>query len=239
MRMVTCTKCNREFKNNSGLGSHKKICDGTPYKPYVKWSCPKCGMYVHSKKERHVEICDGLGPGAHRRASYKGVGRGWNKGTKASDAVRSKISESLKGKPWKPKSPESELARRKKISETMRSNPSAGGYRPGSGVGKGCWHNSPISGQVYLDSTYEKRLANYLDQKGIPWQRNKERFPYTFKDKEHSYIPDFKINGVFVEVKGYTTEKDRAKWKFFPHKLIILTEDDIINLESGGLPKWS
>lgn len=237
--MPTCEKCNREFVNKSGLGSHRRVCDGTPYTPHVKWSCPKCSLYVHSKKERHVEICDGLGPGAHRRAALKGVGRGWNKGIKASEETRKKISESLTGKPWRPTSAEKEVERRRKISETMKSNPAAGGYRKGSGVGKSCWYESHIAGRVFLDSSYEKRLAIYLDQKNIPWQRNKERFPYKWKDKNCFYIPDFKINDIFIEVKGYITEKDRAKWDFFPHKLIILTEEDIINLEIGGLPKWS
>ena len=32
-----------------------------------KWTCPKCGHHIHSKRERHLEICDGLGPGASKR----------------------------------------------------------------------------------------------------------------------------------------------------------------------------
>lgn len=237
--MPTCENCSREFMNNAGLGSHKRVCDGKPFVPYVKWSCPKCGYYVHSKKERHVEICDGLGPGAHRRAALKGTGKGWNKGIKASEEMRKKISESLRGKPWKPTSVEIEAERRRKISEKMKRNPDAGGYRKGSGVGKGGWYDSPIAGRVYLDSTFEFRFAKCADSMSIQWERNKEKFPYEHEGKSHYYIPDFKVANTFIEVKGYITERDKSKWKNFPHELVILRETDIINLEIGELPKWS
>lgn len=239
MNMPICEKCSREFINNAGLGNHRKTCDGSPFVPYVKWSCPKCFRYVHSKKERHVEICDGLGPGAHRRAAFKGAGRGWSKGVKVSEETKEKISRSLTGKPWIPKSEESEIERRKKISATMKANPKAGGYRNGSGVGKGCWYESPTAGRVYLDSTFEKRVAQCLDKNNISWERNKEKFHYEYEGISHFYTPDLKIEGAFVEIKGYVTERDNAKWKYFPKSLIILKENDIIEMESGRLPKWS
>jgi hypothetical protein len=237
--MQKCEKCTREFSSKAGLSNHKNTCDGTI--PAPKWSCPKCNHYIHSQRDRHVEICDGLGPNAHRRAVLTGHGKrgGWNKGIKSNEETKQKISESLRGREWKASSEEVESERRRKISESMKKNPLAGGYRKGSGVGKGCWHHSPIAGDVYLDSTYEKRVAKCLDENNVMWERNIERFPYEYAGKTHFYIPDFKIEGTFVEVKGYVTEKDIAKWKFFPHNIIILKNVDIINMEQGKLPKWS
>ena len=205
-----------------------------------RWLCPKCGHHIHSKRERHVEICDGLGAGAHLRSEKaRRRGRGWNKGATLVQETRNKISASLTGKPWRPKSIESDLARRQKISDSMKRNPKAGGYRKGSGVGKGCWYESHIAGEVYLDSTFEKRFAVVLDKLNEAWQRNKQKFLYNYSGKEHFYTPDFVINETFIEVKGYVTGRDLAKWKCFPHRLVIVREADIIDLESGGLPKWS
>jgi hypothetical protein len=35
-----------------------------------------------------------------------------------------------------------------------------------------------------------------------------------------------------VEVKGYETEKDRAKWKQFPFKLLVVKKQEIQDLTS-------
>ena len=234
--MPTCDKCNRDFLNNAGLNNHKRFCDGTL--PAQRWSCPKCNHYIHSQRDRHVEICDGLGPGAHKRNGKNEKQSVWNKGLKTNEETKARISASLIGKAWKASSPEIEFERRRKISEKMKSNPAAGGYRIGSGVGKGGWYNSSIAGRVYLDSSFEMRVGECLDSNGITWERNKEKFSYFYDGNFHNYTPDFKIEGTFVEVKGFITDKDKAKWEFFPHKLILLKESDIIEMELGNLPSW-
>jgi hypothetical protein len=234
--METCKKCNQTCPNKTDLIEHKKSCK-TPPKP--KWTCPTCNFHIHSQRERHVEICDGSGPGAHRRAANNGRGRDWNKGLKASEETGQKISAALKGKPWKAKDPETEIERRRKISEKMKNNPNAGGYREGPGVGKGGWYESEIAGRVYLDSSFEKRVAQCLDKHSLQWERNKEKFPYEYNGKRHFYTPDFVVNGMFVEVKGWISDRDLAKWEHFPFNLNILTEGEIIEMESGRLPKWS
>jgi hypothetical protein len=235
--METCEKCSQTYASKRGLSIHRKFCDGTIPKP--KWTCHKCNHYVHSQRERHVEICDGLGPGAHKRSARNGRGHDWNKGLKISEETKEKIACALRGKPWKTKDPDTEINRRKKISEKMKNNPNAGGYREGSGVGKGGWYDSEIAGRVYLDSSFEKRVAQCFDKHQLRWERNKEKFPYEYNGKSHYYTPDFVVNGMFVEVKGWISDKDLAKWKHFPFNLNILTEVEIIEMESGRLPKWS
>ena len=43
--------------------------------------------------------------------------------------------------------------------------------------------------------------------------RNTDQFNYIF-DKNRLYIPDFKIpdSNIYIEIKGYETDKDHAKW---------------------------
>ena len=45
----------------------------------------------------------------------------------------------------------------------------------------------------------------------------------------HLYFPDFYLPKykLYIEVKGYETKRDRAKWKNFPKKLLILKNNEI------------
>jgi len=108
-----------------------------------------------------------------------------------------------------------------------------GGYKPGSGRSKGQWYESPIAGRVYLDSSYEVRYAKYLDENKIQWKKNTKKFPYVFEDKNLNYIPDFYLieSDEYIETKGYKTDKDEAKWKYFSYKLKILFNNNLKELE--------
>lgn len=128
-------------------------------------------------------------------------------------------------------SPEVELLRRKRISEKLKSL-KCGGYRPGSGFGKKSWHDSPTAGRVFLDSTYEVAFARYLDSQKTEWRKNYGKFPYTYEGVVFNYVPDFylPVTDEYVEIKGYATSRDEAKWKYFPHKLQVLMKEDLIAL---------
>jgi len=127
---------------------------------------------------------------------------------------------------------EKELERRKKISETMKANPNAGGLREGSGRGVKTWYTSPIAGKVYLRSSYELAFVKWLDANNIKWKGNLLKFPYTFENKIRYYYPDFYLidTNEYIEVKGFRTKQDIAKWNNFPHKLKILYKDDLIKI---------
>lgn len=53
--------------------------------------------------------------------------------------------------------------------------------------------------------------------------------PYDWNGFVHYYIPDFILieKNIYVEIKGYKTNKDDAKWKSFPHVLKILYGNDL------------
>ena len=160
----------------------------------------------------------------------------WNKGKNLNDEYRDKISKSLKGKSRGVASNEQkEIERKRKISESMKANPLAGGLREGSGRGKKTWYESPIAGRVYLRSTYELAYVKYLDANQIKWKANTSSFEYVYEDKKRKYYPDFYLidEDCYIEVKGFKTKQDEAKWKFFPHKLKILFEKEIKELEGS------
>lgn len=54
----------------------------------------------------------------------------------------------------------------------------------------------------------------------------KVEFLYKFKDKQHKYIPDFRIGNEYVEIKGSQfLDKETGRWiNPFNHKLDALYE---------------
>ena len=46
--------------------------------------------------------------------------------------------------------------------------------------------------------------------------RNKEGFPYLYKNKLHHYYPDFIIGGVYYEIKNFKTDLVVEKQQQFP-----------------------
>lgn len=97
-----------------------------------------------------------------------------------------------------------------------------GGYRHGSGRGKSGWYCG-----YWCDSTWELAYVVYCIENDIPIRRNTQRFPYEFENRISYYIPDFIVNGRFVEIKGYMTERMKAKLAFFPKKIDVLLKDDL------------
>lgn len=93
------------------------------------------------------------------------------------------------------------------------------------------------SNLVYCSSQYDfkiRYIPRQLSRKNIVWLRNKERFLYVYKDKQHYYTPDFYLPDAneYIEIKGYKTGKDYAKWKQFPKdkKLTVLAEKELLSL---------
>jgi hypothetical protein len=202
--MKHCSYCKKEV-SKLGISAHERYCQANPNR-----------------------LTKGLG------GRKKGT-TPWNKGIKT--GKNPKISQALTGKSnGRALTPESEELRRNKISESMKANPLAGGLRIGSGRGIKGWYDSSIAGSVYLRSSYEFRVAEYFDSKNINWRANTEAFNYMFNGEAHKYYPDFYLIDLdcYVEVKGFKTKKDQAKWENFPNKLVVLYENDIRHLEIGG-----
>lgn len=81
---------------------------------------------------------------------------------------------------------------------------------------------------------WEVMFAKWLDENGISWARKVEPLKYEWNGKWHLYFPDFYLPemDVYVEVKGYETERDRCKWKAVPN-LIVIKQVDINKIKAG------
>lgn len=107
-------------------------------------------------------------------------------------------------------------------------------------VANGEWHTSLAKKMHYrykgidMHGKWEYNYAVWLDENKIQWERCKESFEYEFGGKQRRYTPDFylKESDTYVEIKGYKTEKDEAKWNQFPkhRNLKVLMGKDLISL---------
>lgn len=161
---------------------------------------------------------------------FKAAKRGLFKARLAADSLRMFYKD---GGNRKPTSEETKQKLREKIA---------------SKVENGTWHysfskvrthelNSKFVGKVKLMGMWEYEYAKYLDDNNIEWRRPKEKFYYEFeglKSGKGYYIPDFFLvkENTYIEIKGYETDKDRAKWKWFPKDLKhkVLKRQDLLDL---------
>ena len=151
----------------------------------------------------------------------------WNKGLTKSDPRVAKYgntySKKYKGKPGRILTLEEKERTRKTILEKIKN---------------GTWHNSFARARTHkyngmnFYGKWELAYAKYLDANNINWRQPRECFKYIFENKEHYYHPDFYLidENLYIEVKGYKTKKDEAKWNQFPLKLKVLTGKELKEL---------
>lgn len=74
---------------------------------------------------------------------------------------------------------------------------------------------------------WEVRVAEWLYQNHVVYERKMQPIPYFWKNSWHSYFPDFYLPkyDVFIEVKGYETDRDRCKWAFVPNLLVFKSKE--------------
>jgi hypothetical protein len=82
---------------------------------------------------------------------------------------------------------------------------------------------------VDLHGKWELKYAQWLDNNRVKWMRCKQAFEYTFENKTRRYTPDFYLPDTdeYIEIKGYKTNKDIAKWSQFPYKLTVLMRSEL------------
>jgi len=197
-----CKYCGKECKNSNSLHNHERLCKLNPNRDessFVKYN--KSG---HAPANQYI------------KAAQLGLPK-----PELSDEARKKLSEATT---------RNNLARSKefneKISKTCLAKSKAGEWHVSLAKNLHTNYNG-----VDLHGSWELAYAQYLDANNIEWQRCKDRFEYIFEGKLHYYTPDFYLvtENAYVEIKGYRTKKDLAKWSQFPQdkKLVVLKQKDL------------
>ena len=97
--------------------------------------------------------------------------------------------------------------------------------------------------------SWEVEFYKFCKSQNIQCERPKQHFPYEWNGSTHSYFPDFFLPefNVWVEIKGYKTERDEAKWNQFPLKHVVIMKDEIKSIQRndfdihdfvGELAQW-
>ena len=152
----------------------------------------------------------------------------WNKGKKGLQPAWNKgILGSTTGKGA---TAEKELARKEKIKKKAKIK--NGGYRQGSGRGKKGWYKG-----FFCDSSWELAYVVYCLDHDIDIKRNTEKLQYIWNASIKNYIPDFIVNGVLTEIKGYKTDQWLAKLESNPD-IKVLYEKDLQTVLSYVISKY-
>lgn len=87
---------------------------------------------------------------------------------------------------------------------------------------------------IKLQGQWEVDFYLWAKAQGLEPTRPTESFEYNWNGVR-SYFPDFYIKSqdLYIEVKGYETERDRAKWRDFPKNLRIIKEAEIKQIRQG------
>ena len=212
MEEFVCKYCGKECKNTNSLKNHERLCKSNPNRqesPFVKYNKTKGDVWnkgltkeTDERVRRNGESISNL---------YKsGKIKNWCDGlTKDTDKRLLKMSE--------------------KISDTVLEN-----------VKNDNWHNSFGKSKIVkykgikFHGNWEVEFAKFLDTHNIEWERNTQKFEYSFENKTHHYTPDFYLPefDLFIEIKGYPTQRDFCKWNDFPNdkRLNIYFGDELYDL---------
>ena len=87
---------------------------------------------------------------------------------------------------------------------------------------------------IKFQGSWELEFYKWCEKNSVECKRNEKGFPYEWNGKR-TYYPDFYLSehDAFVEVKGYKTDRDDAKWKQFPEKLLVVDKKDIDSIRKG------
>lgn len=205
---MECKFCNKTCKNDNSLRNHQRLCKLNPNKQ-------KTWRQVQNEKGIRLNFYDSI--------EYK------EKQSKIrlsqlpmSQQVREQISKS---KIDYYSNEENRKKHSERMKQVVKDNPES--YSDNNVVGRS--KHFTVEGVRY-NSTWEFIVSNFLDVHKIKWKRgNIKPISYWWKEKWHLYFPDFLLTeyDIYVEVKGYETERDQAKWKHVDKPILIIKQKEI------------
>jgi hypothetical protein len=189
--------------------------------------CQECGKEIPygAKRKRKVWFC-----GNSCSAVYRG------RNHKLSEVGLKKLSEKSKIAQKRIWTKEKRLEHSIKMKSIVDLNPTVYSSKNVCGRVKTINTIDSFGNKTTCLGRWEFLVIEYLNSNNIRWiNKIDENFQYFWNGSYHRYFPDFKLidyKDTFIEVKGYERDRDRAKWKSFPHKLIILKEKEIEEIKT-------
>lgn len=88
--------------------------------------------------------------------------------------------------------------------------------------------------------SWEMIFVEYCIKNNIQIEQPTKPFSYTYEQRIRNYYPDFYLpeTDLYVEIKGYETEKDRAKWddlrNLHKKKLLVIKKNEIALIQKDS-----
>ena len=203
--MLICNFCNKECKSNNSLKNHERCCVKNENRVYRNGMLGKKGSNQFTKA-----IKLGLPiPVMTKETIIKGIETKRKNGTLNKTEIQKNNTS---------------IAMKKAVEKYPESYTSSNRGRTKQIVVDG----------IKLQGQWEVDFYLWAKNKGLNPQRPTQGFKYIWNG-ERTYYPDFYIESLdlYVEVKGYETDRDRAKWSQFPKKLCIIKEKEIKEIKKG------
>ena len=221
MKKTKCCKCQR-FITNNNFKRHNETCDGTYFEgPHKSW-------FKKSKEEIYRDRVENLKKARNslknRPAWNKGLDKNDPRVKKNADAIKTAHKEGRVDKSYLD-NPEYKL----KKSQIAKSQ-GFGGYKENAGKSKKFYYNDSFGKKVCLQSTYELRCAEILDELEINWIRP----TYIKYNGNKKYFPDFYLvdYDIYLDPKNnFLAKRDQEKISCVCDQnnvqVLILTEDKL------------
>jgi hypothetical protein len=203
---MNCKFCDKKCKNDNSLRNHERLCKKNPNKQIIV-----SNFIEYNKKRKDLGI---KGCNQYTKARELGLPK-----PIISNETRKKISENSKKRKY---TEEDKIKHSEIMKRVVELHPDS--YTKNNVVGR--VKNIEYNG-VKLKGSWELIVVKWFDENDIEWEHETKYFEYEWEGSRR-YYPDFylpKFN-LFIEVKGYETERDGEKWKSVPN-LIVLKKNEI------------
>lgn len=202
--MYECKFCNKECKNDNSLRNHERLCKSnlnrqtTPFHDnHFQKTKTKSNQFIKSREEgKEYKFSDHT-----LKKMRKSALASWDEERRKSWSEHMKIQ----------------------ASKNVENHPESYSYKNFCGRSKKTLYRNE-----WMHSNWELEFAKWLDSKQIEWTKKVKYFEYVWEGKTRKYFPDFYLSefDIYVEVKGYETDRDLAKWNSV-HNLLVLRHKEI------------
>lgn len=148
--------------------------------------------------------------------------------TKHSDKTIEKLKESGKKRVW---TQEQKIKLSESMKNAVKKHPESYTNSNRGRVKQIIFDNIKFHGK------WEVAFYKWSKENNIEIKKNIEGFNYYWRGNR-TYFPDFYLPKLelFIEIKGYETYRDQAKWSAFPKKLIVIRKEQILQINKGIFP---
>ena len=216
MNELECRYCGSLRKNDNSLRNHERLCRHNPNKQQLESNFKEYNNRVKSGEIVRIYT--------NQFTKAKALGLPT---PEVSSETREKISVAGKKRIWTEEDRERQSNSMKRAVEKYPESYSAKNV---------CGRTKLVEYRGYtLNGKWELIVARWLDDCNISWTNSiQQEIYYEWQGKQHRYFPDFYLpeKDLYVEVKGYERDRDRAKWKVVTN-LLVLKAKEIQQIQKG------